>query len=412
MKQKLLKLMCLLCVSVISASAWGDSVTLQYSGSTTTNMDGSNQAATLGLEAAAWSVVGDKGNNSNYPGLNKDGDIRLYYNASGSNTLTISSLTGATITSITITYNTGYENGKVLVGSSVVTGTNGTYNINSSSFVVTNGNTSNTQVRFSKIVINYTLSSAVNTTTTIDASGITNTDVYVGTAAGSLSASVTAGGSPVVGATVTWSGNNNAVATINASTGAVTLVGEGTVTFTANYAGVTNEYKASSDTYEMTVVDNTPDIYIWEETALNSLSATDVFVIVGNNSNNYAMTNDNGTSDAPDAIEVTVAGTKITSSVANNMKWNISGNATDGYTFYPNGSTTTWLYCNTTANSGSNTNMRVGTGPRKVFELSSNYLLTNDTYKDRYVSVYPDNLDWRGYVNNTTQPTTHPPNHQ
>ena len=408
MKQKLLKLMCLLCVSVMSASAWGDSVTLQYSGSTTTNMDGTNQAATLGLEATAWSVVGDKGKNSNYPGLNKDGDIRLYYTQGGSNTLTISSLTGATITSITITYNTGYENGKVLVGSTEVTGTNGTYNINSSSFVVTNGNTSNTQVRISNIVITYTLSSAVNTTTTIDATGITNTDVYTGTAAGSLSASVKAGDDAVAGATVTWSGNNDAVATINATTGAVTLVAAGTVTFTASYAGVADEYKASSATYEMTVVDNTPDIYIWEETALNSLSATDVFVIVGENSNNYAMTNDNGTSSAPDAIEVTVSGTKITSSVANNMKWNISGNATDGYTFYPNGSTTTWLYCNTTANSSSNNNMRVGTGERerKVFELNSNKLLTKDTYTGRYVSVYPDNPDWRGYTSSTAQSTT------
>ena len=30
MKQKLLKLMCLLCVSVISASAWGDSYTIGW----------------------------------------------------------------------------------------------------------------------------------------------------------------------------------------------------------------------------------------------------------------------------------------------------------------------------------------------------------------------------------------------
>ena len=101
-------------------------------------------------------------------------------------------------------------------------------------------------------------SSAVATETTIDASGITNTDVYTGTAAGSLSASVTAGGNAVAGATVTWSGNNDDVATINASTGAVTLVGAGSVIFTASYEGVANTYQASSDTYEMTVTDSTP----------------------------------------------------------------------------------------------------------------------------------------------------------
>ena len=102
-------------------------------------------------------------------------------------------------------------------------------------------------------------SSAVATTTTIDDSGITNTDVYAGTAAGSLVATIKDNGNnSVEGATVTWSGNNDDVATINASTGAVTLVAAGTVTFTATYAGVENEYESSSDTYEMTVTDSTP----------------------------------------------------------------------------------------------------------------------------------------------------------
>ena len=100
-------------------------------------------------------------------------------------------------------------------------------------------------------------SNAVATTTTINHSGITNTDVYTGTAAGSLTASVTAGGNAVQGATVTWSGNNDAVATI-ASDGTVTLVGAGTVTFTASYAGVTGEYQASSATYQMTVTSSAP----------------------------------------------------------------------------------------------------------------------------------------------------------
>ena len=100
---------------------------------------------------------------------------------------------------------------------------------------------------------------SVATTTTIDAAGITNTDVYAGTAAGSLSATVKDNNSATIGgATVTWSGNNDAVATINATTGAVTLVAAGTVTFTASYAGVTDQYKPSSKTYEMTVTDSTP----------------------------------------------------------------------------------------------------------------------------------------------------------
>lgn len=101
-------------------------------------------------------------------------------------------------------------------------------------------------------------SSAVATATTIDATGITNTDVYTSTAAGSLSATVNAGGNAVTGASVTWSGDNNEVATIDASTGVVTLVAAGTVTFTATYAGVTDEYQESSATYEMTVTSSAP----------------------------------------------------------------------------------------------------------------------------------------------------------
>ena len=54
MKKALLtKLMLLLCALIAgSSSAWADEVTLKYSGSTTTNMkaDGSNEAATVGLD--------------------------------------------------------------------------------------------------------------------------------------------------------------------------------------------------------------------------------------------------------------------------------------------------------------------------------------------------------------------------
>ena len=135
-------------------------VTLQYTGSSTTNMTEGNNAATLGLDAEKWSVVADKGNNSNYPGLNKAHDIRLYWAKEGSNSITVTALeTGVTITSITITY-TGdtYKNGVVMVGGNPVDLSDGAYPINSTSFVVTNGNATNVQVRFSKIEISYTTS--------------------------------------------------------------------------------------------------------------------------------------------------------------------------------------------------------------------------------------------------------------
>lgn len=143
----------------------------------------------------------------------------------------------------------------------------------------------------------------------------------------------------------------------------------------------------------------TPSQYDWIATTLANLTSDDVFVIVGDNGDTYAMANNNGTSKAPATVEVTIANNKITSSVGDTIQWKLSGNSTNGYTFYPNGSTTTWLYCNTTASSSSNNNMRVGTGSRKVFEMNaSNYLLTKDDNTTRYLSIYND-ADWRGYVN-------------
>ena len=130
-------------------------VTLQYTTTTTTNMTGNNDAAAVGLNADEWSVVGSKGGGTNYPGLNKSKYIAIYYNAIESASITVSS-SKHTIHSIKITYTgTSYNKGKVLVNGNEVTGTDGTYSINSNSFVVTNGNTSSAQVRISSIEITY-----------------------------------------------------------------------------------------------------------------------------------------------------------------------------------------------------------------------------------------------------------------
>ena len=140
------------------------------------------------------------------------------------------------------------------------TSSGATYSFTSDySYIALKGTASSTSITSISIVWEEVASSAVATTTTISASGITNTDVYVSTTAGSLSATVKdANNNTVSGASVTWSGNNDAVATINASTGAVTLVGKGTVKFTASYAGESGVYEASSADYNMTVTSSAP----------------------------------------------------------------------------------------------------------------------------------------------------------
>ncbi len=99
----------------------------------------------------------------------------------------------------------------------------------------------------------------VATTVTIDATGITNTNVFNGTDAGSLSATVKDGETTIDGASVTWSSETESVATIDASTGAVTLVGAGSTVITATYEGDETNYKPSSATYTLTVTNEDPN---------------------------------------------------------------------------------------------------------------------------------------------------------
>ena len=206
-----------------------DNVTLAYSAGTTTNMTGNNDAATLGLDASKWSVVGAKGGNSNFPGLNKNNYIALYYNATASNTLTVTNLDGNTITSISITWNGTFSNGVVKVGGAAVTGTSGTYSINSTSFLVTNGNTSNVQVQIKSIVINYSTSAA----TSLDA---------ITSIGGTVSASVSKAGTYdwdfsniTVNGTVSGSSNQNVTdyVDLSSTTAIPSAIGACTVSVTA-----------------------------------------------------------------------------------------------------------------------------------------------------------------------------------
>jgi len=138
-----------------------------------------------------------------------------------------------------------------------------------------------------------------------------------------------------------------------------------------------------------------PDESEWVLTNFADLTSDDVFVIVGNNGNNYAMSNDGGASSAPSAVEVTLSSDKkkITSTVADNIKWNISGDATNGYIFYPNGETEKWLY-----STSSNNGIRVGTGNAKLFSLSKEgYLTVTVNDAPRYVGIY-NSTDWRSYT--------------
>jgi len=133
----------------------------------------------------------------------------------------------------------------------------------------------------------------------------------------------------------------------------------------------------------------------WVSTPLADLTAEDVFVIVGDNGDTYAMSNDNGTSNAPSAVEVTVEDNKLSGNIDANIQWNLSI-SDDGYMFYPNGDSESWLYC-TNANNG----LRIGTGNNKHFSLADDgYITITETTKQRYLGIY-NSQDWRSYENTT-----------
>ena len=149
-------------------------------------------------------------------------------------------------------------------------------------------------------------------------------------------------------------------------------------------------YAAGSASFSVTIANSTPGD--WVLTPISDLTEDDVFVIVGNNGSNYAMTNNNGENSAPKATAVTIANNKITSDVTNNMKWNISVFNSE-YTFYPNGTTETWLYC-----TNDNNGVRVGTVGDDRFTIDGGYL--KHTVTSRYVGVY-QSQDWRCYKENS-----------
>lgn len=117
-------------------------------------------------------------------------------------------------------------------------------------------------------------------------------------------------------------------------------------------------------------------------------------MIVGDNGSTYAMSNDNGTSSAPAAVEVTVSNDALSEEPAENLKWNLT--IADGtYTFYPNGDTEKWLYCTNT-----NNGVRVGTNDDKFFVLDDSGYLKN-VATSRYIGIY-NSYDWRCYTTYTT----------
>lgn len=131
--------------------AEGTHYTAKYTGTETTNMVEGDNAATLGLDDTLFNVTATK-RDTLYPGLGKDGTIRLYntIDPNPANTITFEITTGV-IKQIVITFSQNPDNCEILVDGVAVTGVDGVYNINAASFTINNIGTS--QLRISSIEI-------------------------------------------------------------------------------------------------------------------------------------------------------------------------------------------------------------------------------------------------------------------
>lgn len=133
----------------------------------------------------------------------------------------------------------------------------------------------------------------------------------------------------------------------------------------------------------------------WIATDVSEIKSTDTVVIVWTNSSGgtFAATNSNSTGSAPAASKVTIADGKITSTVADNIKWNITNN-NGTLTIYKNGTTASWMYCTST-----NNGVRVGNNAAKTFVIEGDYLKHEGT--NRYLGIY-NSQDLRCYTTSTT----------
>lgn len=191
--------------------------------------------------------------------------IRVYASENGAMTFTAKS---GNITRIEITcdnsssnrYAIKANNFSISDGSLALNGNKATWTGTSETVVITNtASSDHWRVQSVNVTVESGSATAVTTSVTIDNTGITNKDLFAGTAAGRLTATVKDDTDTAIeGATVTWTSSKESVATI-AADGTVTLVAEGTTTLTASYAGVEDVYKSSSDTYELTVTNSDPD---------------------------------------------------------------------------------------------------------------------------------------------------------
>lgn len=206
---------------------------------------------------------------------------------------------------------------------------------------------------------------------------------------------------------VTYSSSNTDIASVDASTGNVTLgTTVGTTTISA-ISAVDETYKADTASYTITLT--SPVLYEWKRTELTELQPTDEFLIVDTNSKLLLPTT-NDSEHSPAGISVRL-NDELTAATLNNstseesVVWNVSGTQ-EGYTFYPAGQTEKYLRLT----KDESESLSVGTDDKNyhssvfievIYNTNDDgtieYKTLKNTQYSRCLIVTSDNKDWRSY---------------
>jgi len=273
-QQNLLTKMLLLFALVVGSvtSVWAQKTkTISITISSFTNLPSTAAYASYDWTADGVSGKGTIFGGSSSQNMQMNGNNRFIYNTTAIpgtiKSITLTKASGSNRSFQVFGRSSAYDGSSETYGTQIGSDTNvddkgKTFTVESGSysFFVVRLNASNAAY-LSSVVVTYEeeSASAIDTSIDIDDSGITNTDVFIGTVAGSLSATVKdADDNEIDDASISWSSSKPDVAKIVEETGVITLVGTGTTTITANYAGVSGTYKASSKTYILTVTSSNP----------------------------------------------------------------------------------------------------------------------------------------------------------
>lgn len=154
------------------------------------------------------------------------------------------------------------------------------------------------------------------------------------------------------GVGVTYASSNEAVATVDANTGAVTIVAAGTATITASSVA-TDDYLAGSASYKLTIVDADQAYYYKKVTSQSDIVANGSYLILSPDENYFL-----GAADSENSYRTAVSASKFCTSLTDELmlvnQINVSG-APFEVTLLSGSEGEYWLEVETISNTGSST---------------------------------------------------------